>query len=105
MLHEKTVLAYELGRLDGDHPRLDRLEPLIPLRRGDGHHRFLLVGLVLVVPGLLLLEDLVDRLDVRPRRVRRGRSILEVFWRGLEVVEILVGSHVLVFALFRGARK
>ncbi len=33
VLHEEAVLAYELGRLDRDHARLDRLEPLIPLRR------------------------------------------------------------------------
>lgn len=43
----------------------------------------------------------MDGLDVRHRRVRGGGRILEIFWRRLQIVEILVGSDVLVLALFR----
>jgi len=79
-----------------------RLDPIVASRRDD-RDRLLLLGVVFVVPGFLLLQDVLDRLDVGiPGLVRRCRGVLEVLLGRLEVVEVLGGLRLLVLSLVVG---
>src|SRR6266508_790780 len=88
VLHQVALLAYELGGLRRDHLDRERLEALLSRQAEEA-----VILLFLALPGLLLDQEVLDRLDVFS--VGCGRRSGDLFGRCFGVLGFLLDLFVL----------